>query len=129
MSGDLLTFVSALVAKRTVDATRRGALPQVSRPSREKWILCRCGQLARCVCDGALIPVYFKTLAELPVGCGGVGLARDGGAASLALLMPVLGSLADPGGQQEEVLHRNCSIGRHRSAALASQWLRWLSSG
>ena len=99
MSGDLLTFGFALVKKESqVDAneTRGKAMAGKLTKQEKSWILYDVGNSAFVLLATALIPVYFKTLAE--PGSSVVvawGYAETVASLLLALLMPVLGSLAD----------------------------------
>ena len=99
MSGDLLTFGFALVKKESqVDAneTRGKAMAGKLTKQEKSWILYDVGNSAFVLLATALIPVYFKTLAE--PGSSDVvawGYAETVASLLLALLMPVLGSLAD----------------------------------
>ena len=109
MSGDLLTFGFALVKKESqVDAneTRGKAMAGKLTKQEKSWILYDVGNSAFVLLATALIPVYFKTLAE--PGSSVVvawGYAETVASLLLALLMPVLGSLADLKGNTN---------GRHR---------------
>ena len=67
MSGDLLTFGFALVKKESqVDAneTRGKAMAGKLTKQEKSWILYDVGNSAFVLLATALIPVYFKTLAE-----------------------------------------------------------------
>ena len=106
MSGDLLTFGFALVKKESqVDAneTRGKAMAGKLTKQEKSWILYDVGNSAFVLLATALIPVYFKTLAE--PGSSVVvawGYAETVASLLLALLMPVLGSLADLKGNKKK---------------------------
>ena len=106
MSGDLLTFGFALVKKESqVDAneTRGKAMAGKLTKQEKSWILYDVGNSAFVLLATALLPVYFKTLAE--PGSSVVvawGYAETVASLLLALLMPVLGSLADLKGNKKK---------------------------
>ena len=85
------------------------------------WILYDVGNSSAFVLLAtALIPVYFKTLAE--PGSSVVvawGYAETVASLLLALLMPVLGSLADLKGNKKKF------FAGHRWARAPSRWPRW----
>ena len=122
MSGDLLTFGFALVKKESqVDAneTRGKAMAGKLTKQEKSWILYDVGNSAFVLLATALIPVYFKTLAE--PGSSVVvawGYAETVASLLLALLMPVLGSLADLKGNKKKFFIGTVGTGAIALAAL-----------
>ena len=122
MSGDLLTFGFALVKKESqVDAneTRGKAMAGKLTKPEKSWILYDVGNSAFVLLATALIPVYFKTLAE--PGSSVVvawGYAETVASLLLALLMPVLGSLADLKGNKKKFFIGTVGTGAIALAAL-----------
>ena len=134
MSGDLLTFGFALVKKESqVDAneTRGKAMAGKLTKQEKSWILYDVGNSAFVLLATALIPVYFKTLAE--PGSSVVvawGYAETVASLLLALLMPVLGSLADLKGNKKKFFIGTVGTGAIALAALGipSAALAWCST-
>lgn len=99
MSEDLLTVGFPLVENLTKGRKMLGKLTKQEK----SWVLYDVGNSAFMMLATALIPVYFKTLAE--PGSSVVvawGYAETVAALILALLMPVLGSLADLKGNKKK---------------------------
>lgn len=122
MSGYLLTFGFPLVkmaSQRGVDETRGAAMAGKLTKQEKSWILYDVGNSAFVLLATALIPVYFASLAE--EGSSVVvawGYAETVASLVLALLMPVLGSLADLKGNKKKFFIGTVGTGAVALAAL-----------